>query len=91
MNMSPVHQVWPKHLAGHSDRGEKTRKTNGGGKLLQGMDRPEVRHFQEGSGEQKKKMWETSCEVIYIGQTTPAVDEEVNVNQSIREHERKTY
>ena len=27
MIMSPVHQVWPKHLARHSERGKKTRQT----------------------------------------------------------------
>ena len=27
MVMSPVHQVWPKHLARHSERGKKTRQT----------------------------------------------------------------
>ena len=25
--MSPVHQVWPNHLARHSERGKKTRQT----------------------------------------------------------------
>ena len=25
--MFPVHQVWPKHLARHSERGKKTRQT----------------------------------------------------------------
>ena len=27
MVMSPVHQVWPNHLARHSERGKKTRRT----------------------------------------------------------------
>ena len=25
--MFPIHQVWPKHLARHSERGKKTRQT----------------------------------------------------------------
>ena len=48
MDMSPVHQVWPKHLARHSERG-KTRQTEEEvGRQHQGMDRPGVRQVPEG-------------------------------------------
>ena len=26
MVMSPIHQVWPKHLAGHNERGKRKRQ-----------------------------------------------------------------
>ena len=43
------------HLARHSERGKKTRRTNEDvGRQHQGMDRPGVRQVQEGSGEQGK-------------------------------------
>ena len=45
------------HLARHSERGKKTRQTEEEvGRQHQGMDRPRVRHFPEGSGEQGKWM-----------------------------------
>ena len=40
------------HFVGHSERGKKTRQTEEKvGRQHQGMDRPEVRQVQEGSGE----------------------------------------
>ena len=43
MVMFPVHQVWPNHLARHSERGKKTRQTEEEvGRQHQGMDRPGV-------------------------------------------------
>ena len=40
MVMSPVHQVWPKPSARHSERGKKTRHTEEEvGRQHQGMDR----------------------------------------------------
>ena len=63
MNMSAVHQVWPKHFARHSERGEKTRRTEEEeGRQHQGMDRPGFRQVPEGSGEQIK-MEETGSEI----------------------------
>ena len=73
MVMSTVHQVWPKHLARHSERGKKTRQIEEEvGRQHQGMDRPGVHKVQEGSGEQRK-MEETGCEVICGAPTTFAV------------------
>ena len=43
------------HLARHSERGKKTRRTKEEvGRQNQGMDRPGVRQVPEGSGEQRK-------------------------------------
>ena len=64
MVMSPVHQVWPKHLARHSERGKKTRQTKEAvGRQHQGMDRPGVGQVPEGSGEQGK-IEKTGCKII---------------------------
>ena len=58
------------HLAGHSERGEKTRQIEEEvGRQHQGMDRPEVRQVPEGSGEQEK----TGCKIICGAPTTLAV------------------
>ena len=47
------------HLARHSERRKKTRKTEEEvGRKHQGMDRPGVRQVPEGSGEQDKKRGE---------------------------------
>ena len=71
--MSAIHQVWPKHLARHSERGKKTRQTEEEvGRQLQGMDRPGVCQVPEGSGEQGR-MEETAFEVIYGAPMTLAV------------------
>ena len=71
--MSPVHQVWPKHLERHSESGKKTRQTEKEvGRQHQGMDRPGVRQVPEGSEEQRK-MEETGCEVICGAPMTPTV------------------
>ena len=52
------------HLAGHSERGKKTRQTEEEvGGQYQGMDRPGVHQVPGGSGEQGK-MEETGCEII---------------------------
>ena len=73
MNMSPVRQVWPNHLARHSEKGKNTRQTEEEvGRQRQGMDRPGVRQVTEGSGEQRK-MEETGREIIYGAPTTLAV------------------
>ena len=61
------------HFARHSERGKKTRQTEGEvGRQHQGMDRPGVRQVPEGSGEQGK-MEETGCEIICGAPTTLAV------------------
>ena len=73
MVMFPVHQVWPNHLARHSERGKKTRRTKEEvGRQHQGMDRPGVRQVPEGSGEQGK-MEKTGCKIICGASTTLAV------------------
>ena len=60
------------HLARHSERGKKTRQTDGEvGRQHLGMDRPGVHQVPEGSGEQRE-MEETGCEVICGAPTTPA-------------------
>ena len=61
------------HLARHSERGKKTRQTEAEvGGQHQGMDRPGVRQFPEGSGEQGK-MEKTECKIICGVPTTLAV------------------
>ena len=73
MVMFPVHQVWPNHLARHSERGKKTRRTKEEvGRQHQGMDRPGVRQVPEGSGDQGK-MKKTGCKIICGAPTTLAV------------------
>ena len=62
------------HLARHSERGKKTRRTKEEvGRQHQGMDRPGVRQVQEGSGEQGK-MEKTGCKIC-VAPTTLAVKE----------------
>ena len=61
------------HLARHSERGKKTRQTEGEvGRQHQGEDRPGVRQVPEGNGEQGK-MEKTVCKIIYGAPTTLAV------------------
>ena len=61
------------HLARHSERGKKTRRTKEEvGRQHQGMDRPEVRQVPEGSEEQGK-MEKTGCKIICGAPTTLAV------------------
>ena len=73
MVMSPVHRVWPNHLAMHSERGKKTRQTEEEvGRQHQGMGRSGVRQVPEGGGEQGK-MEETGCEIILGALRTLAV------------------
>ena len=73
--------VWPcfpfirsgqNHLARHSERGKKTRRTKEEvGRQHQGMDRPGVRQVPEVSGEQGK-MEKTGCEIVCGAPTTLA-------------------
>ena len=61
------------HLARHSERGKKTRRTKEEVRRQhQGMDRPGVRQVPEGSGEQGK-MEKTGCKIICGAPTTLAV------------------
>ena len=61
------------HLPRHSERGKKTRQREVEvGRQYQGMDRPGVRQFPEGSGEQGK-MEESGCNIICGAPTTLAV------------------
>ena len=61
------------HLARHSERGKKTRRTKEEvGRQHQGMDRPGVRQVPEGSGDQGK-MEKTGCKIICGAPTTLAV------------------
>ena len=63
------------HLARHSERGKKTRRTKEEvGRQLQGMDMPGVRQVPEGRGEQGK-MEKTGCKIICGAPTTLAVKE----------------
>ena len=73
MDMSPVHQVLPKPSCkapwkGEEDKADKEKT----GRQHKEMDRPGVRHVQEGSGEQRK-LEKTGCKVICGASTTPAV------------------
>ena len=61
------------HLARHSERGKKTRRTKEEvARQHQGMDRPGVRQVPEGSGEQGKKE-KIGCKIICGAPTTLAV------------------
>ena len=61
-------------LARHSEKGKKKRQTEGeAARQHQGMDRPGVRQFPEGSGEQGK-MEKTGCKIICGAPTTLAVE-----------------
>ena len=61
------------HLARHSERGKKTRRTKEEvGRQHQGMDRPGVRQVPEGSGEQGK-IEKTGCKITCGAPTTLAV------------------
>ena len=72
--MSPVHQSGQNHLARHSERGKKARRTKEEvGRQHQGMDRPGVWQVPEGSGEQGK-MEKTGCKIICGAPTTLAVE-----------------
>ena len=70
---SPFIRSSQNHLAGHSERGKKTRRTKEEvGRQHQGMDRAGVRQVPEGSGEQGK-MEKTGCKIICGAATTLAV------------------
>ena len=61
------------HLAGHSERGKKTRQTEEEvRRQYQGMDRPGIRQVPECSGEQGK-MEKTGCEITCGAPTTLTV------------------
>ena len=63
--MSSVYQVWPNHLARHSESGRKTRQAEEEvGRQHQGMDRTGVRQVPEGGGEQGKTE-KTGCEIFF--------------------------
>ena len=84
MVMSPIHQVWPNHLAKHSERGKKTRQTEEEvGRQHQGMDRPGVHQVPEDSEEQGK-MEETGCEIICGAQTTLAFQGQMMMTKAAR-------
>ena len=58
------------HLARHSERGKKTRRTKEEvGRQHQGMDRRGVRQVPEGSGEQGR-MEKKCCKIICVAPTT---------------------
>ena len=70
----PVIRSGQNHLARHSERGKKTRRTKEEvGRQHQGIDRPGVRQVPEGSGEQEK-MEKTGCKIICGAPTTLAVN-----------------
>ena len=72
VNMSALSSS-PFHCALHSERGEKTRRTNKEvGRQHQGMDRPGVQQVPESSGEQGK-MEKTCCRIICGAPSTLAV------------------
>ena len=73
MVMFPIIRSDQNHLARHSERGKKTRRTKEEvGRQHHGMDRPGVRQVPEGSGEQGK-MEKTGCKIICGAPTTLAV------------------
>ena len=74
MDMSPVHQVWPKPSCKAQQKGEEDKADRGRGRKTkhQGMDRPGVRQVPEGSGE-KGKMEKTGFEIICGAPTTLGV------------------
>ena len=73
MDISALHQVWPKHLARHSERGKKTIQT----------EKKWEDNIREWTGlefaksqravENRKKMEKTGCEIICAAPTTLAV------------------
>ena len=69
----PFNRSGQNHLARHSERGKKTRQTEGKvGRQHQEMDRPGVRQVPKGSVEQGK-MEKNSCKIICGAPTTLAV------------------
>ena len=69
----PLIKSGQNHLARHSERGKKTRRTEEAvERQHQGMDRPGVRQVPEGSGE-KGKMEKTGCKIICGAPMTLAV------------------
>ena len=66
----PFNRSCQNHLARHSERGKKTRRTKEEvGRQPQGMDRPGVQQVPEGSGEQGK-MEKTGCKIMCDVPTT---------------------
>ena len=79
------------HLAGHSERGKKTRGTKEEvGRQHQGMDRPGVRQVPEGSGEQGK-MEKTGCKIICSAPTTLADRELMMMMMTLSDTEFNVY
>ena len=73
MDMSPVHQVWPKPSCKAQRKGEEDKADKEEvGRQHQRMDRPGVRQVPEGGGEQGNTK-ETGCDVICGVPTTLAV------------------
>ena len=73
MSCFPFIRSGQNHLARHSERGKKTRKTKEEvGRQHQGMDRPGVRQVSEDSFEQGK-MEKTGCKIICSAPATLAV------------------
>ena len=74
MDMSPVHQVWPKPSYKAQQKGQEDKADRGRGRKTkhQGMDRPGVRQVPEGSGE-KGKMEKPGFEIICGAPTTLGV------------------
>ena len=71
----PLIRFGQNHLARHSERGKKTRRTEEEvGRQRKGLDRPGVRQVPEGSGEQGQ-MQKTGCKIICGAPTTLAVKE----------------
>ena len=71
----PVIRSGQNHLARHSEKGKKTRRTKEkAGRQHQAMDRPRVRQVPEGGGEQGK-MEKTGCKIICGAPTTLAIKE----------------
>ena len=69
----PLIRTGQNHLAGHSERGKKTRQTEEElGRQHQRMDRPGVRQVPVGSGEQEK-IEKIGCKIICGAPTTLAV------------------
>ena len=79
------------HLARHSERGKKTRRTKEEvGRQHQGMNRPGIRQVPEGSWEQGK-MEKTGCKIICGAPTTLAVRGLMTMMMILKEKVLKKY
>ena len=85
---SPFIRSGQNHLATHSERRKKTRRTKEEvGRQHQGMDRPGVRQVPEGSGEQGT-MEKTGCKIICGAPTTLAVKGLMMMIMILKMHDR---